>query len=216
METPNSCLNSPWASAGIQTLNEELGAQMLCWSWAFGWKMLNLPNGPSGNDSREGFYCLHGSSWALSVEGKAPLKCSCLSCFSPSLSQKKKEVSFFTGTFITNKLKGCPCPGEVVRLHSLSIMAGNSALQHQKATVNCLSHKILFSQGEEACCLCLSAPATSLQASLTPAQSRGMRQDSQSSTEESMKRSELSTPWGTTMLTKTTSSSLHLLLPNLP
>lgn len=29
---------------------------MLCWSGVFGCKMLNLPRGPSGNDSREVFY----------------------------------------------------------------------------------------------------------------------------------------------------------------
>ena len=56
IESPNSCLNSPLTSVGIQTLNEELGAQMLCWSWVFGCKTLNRPEGLSGNDSREVFY----------------------------------------------------------------------------------------------------------------------------------------------------------------
>lgn len=56
IESPNSCLKSPLTSVGIQILNEELEAQMLYLSWAFGWKILNLPKGPSGNDSREVFY----------------------------------------------------------------------------------------------------------------------------------------------------------------
>lgn len=73
---------------------------------------------------------------------------------------------------------------------------------------------ILFSLGEEVCCLCFPATAAaSLQASLTPAQSGGMRQDSQSSRGECREGGpELSTPEMVAVLTQPMSSSYPLLL----
>lgn len=143
IESPNSCLNSPLTSVGIQTLNEELEAQMLCWSWAFGCKTLNLPKGPSGNDSREVFYACITPLGVYPMEENLPWSSA---AFLLSLTGflKKYKVSFFRETFITNKLKGCPRPGEGVKLRTLAIETDDPALQCQEATANSLTHKNNF------------------------------------------------------------------------
>lgn len=108
---------------------------MLCWSWVFGCKMLNLPKGASGNDSTEVFYACITPLGVCSMEEKSLLKFNCLSCFSHSL---------FSQTFITNKLKGCLCPVGGVRIRALAVKADNPALQSWQEMSNSFIHKNNF------------------------------------------------------------------------
>lgn len=91
---------------------------------------------------QRGILCVHSSSWTLSDGGKSPLKSNCL--FVSLTVFLKNIVGFFTETFITNKLKGCPCPGEGVRIHAPAIEADNPALQCQEAMASSLTHKNNF------------------------------------------------------------------------
>lgn len=116
---------------------------MLCWSWAFGCKMLNLPKGPSGNDSTEVFYACIAPLGVYLMEENLPWSSTAF-LVSLTVFLKKYKVSFLTETFITNKLKGCPCPGRGVRVRTLAIEADTPALQCQEATANSLTHKNNF------------------------------------------------------------------------
>lgn len=109
---------------------------MLCWSWVCIWKMLNLPRGVSGNDSREVFYACMTPPGVCSMKENLSW---CSTVFPASFTV------FFSQVFITNKLKGCLCLGGEVRICALAIKADNPALQCQQERFNSFSHKSNFS-----------------------------------------------------------------------
>lgn len=108
---------------------------MLCWSWVFGCKMLNLPKGASENDSREVFHACIYPFGVCSMEENL------------SWSSTVLFVSltvFFSQAFIANKLKECLCPGGGVRICALAIKAHNPSLQCQEEGSNSFIHKNNF------------------------------------------------------------------------
>lgn len=150
---------------------------MLCWSWVFGYKMLNLPKGTSGNYSREVFYA------CMTLVGVVQWRKISLEV---QLSFLFLSQPFFHRLLLPTNWKGACGLEEGLGYVLWPSRQTTQLFDVDKKCQTPLSTKIiLLSYEQEVYCLCYSSASTnSLQVPLTSVQSRGMRQDSQNSGEE--------------------------------
>lgn len=160
---------------------------MLCWSGVFGCKMLNLPRGPSGNDSREVFYvCVSPLGVDLTDENLPWSSTTFLLYLTVFL--KNIYSAFPQRPLLVTNWKVVHTLGNRLRYtlwlsRQKTLIARRGDSQCQEATANSLTHKIFFFflvRGNLHSLLPL-CPCHFSAGVPDPVQSGGMRQDSQSS-----------------------------------